>query len=340
MSSAPAATKPVVLNQSGLKEYQNCQRLYGWRRVAGLEPVGRRSAPEIGTAVHAGLAVVHAPNGTLEAALEATTSKLEERIGPGGAFEDKSGDESKEIATKVLSDYVAFWGGREDVWKPLNQEVQFIIEIQPGWAERVYYNAEPYFGTGTAEDPYVLRPPLPKTGVFLRGRLDNLSIHAGALWIVDYKTAGRMDPRDLLKYEMDTQLTAYIYGVSKQLSEQHGEPVRIEGAIIDLLVKTKVSQFAREKYTRAEAELVEFENEFVEIGARLREQHLRVDAGEDWKVVFPKSTEHCFRYGTCPMRDLCLHDTPIRRALYNPKSPDYVDEAWAELTEKWQKENA
>ena len=335
------APRPIVLNQSSLKTYQNCQRLYGWNRVASLEPVGRRSAPEIGTAVHEGLAVLHAPEGRLDAALEATTAKLTERAGPGTGFEDKGLPEAKEIATKVLADYAEHWAASGQLWAPLNQEVQFGVEIQPGWAKLVYY--------GTAEGLREKLRSLPRTGVWFRGRLDNLSVHAAALWIIDYKTAGKMDPRDLLKYEMDMQLTGYIYAVSKQLtedsvaaSEKPGGPpaevVRVEGAIIDLLVKTKVSQFAREKFRRSEAELEEFEREFVELGSRIREQHDRIEAGEDWKTVFPKSTEHCFRYGTCAFRDLCMKDTPIRRAAYNKREPDYVQTFQDELTLKHQKE--
>jgi hypothetical protein len=140
-----------------------------------------------------------------------------------------------------------------------------------------------------------------------------------------------MDPRDLLKYDMDVQLTAYIYGLSKQLTldsrRDGGPPIRIEGAIIDVLVKTATSQFAREDFSRSLAEMAEFELEFVEYGNDLRTRMERVEAGEDWKIVFPKNTDQCFKWGTCTFRDLCLKDSTVRRAAYTAREPDYVDEA-------------
>jgi len=295
-----------------LKTFLACQRLFGWYRIAQLEPVSRRSAPEIGTAVHAGLAVLHAEGGTLEAAQKAAREKLSERAGPTSSFEDKSLVEADDIVTRVLPAYYEHWKDSGQLWAPLDYEVQFLVEV------------------GTA------------TNVFLRGRLDNLSTMNGGLYIVDYKTSGKMDPRELLKYELDVQLTAYMYGVSKQLTQdslaEGGEPVTVQGAIIDLLVKTQVPQFAREGFTRSEEEMREFEAEFIEYGRRIRSQLERVEAGENWKLVFPRNTENCFKYGTCAFRDLCLKDSPVRRAAYNARVPDYVDTAQQELLKKWQEE--
>ena len=303
--------RPFVVNQSHMKVFLLCQRKYGWYRIQGLEPVGRRSAPEIGTAVHAGLAVLHAENGTLEAALQTAQAKLAERAGPSSAFEDKDLDEAAAIVQRLLPAYATFWGAREEMWAPIDAEIQFLVEV----------------GTNT--------------GIFLRGRADNLSTMMNGIYLVDYKTAAKMDPRDLLKYELDLQLTAYIYGISKQLTADSlatgGEPIVVQGAIIDVLVKTQVPQFARETYTRTEEELAEFEAEFIEYGQRIRAQLERVEAGENWKTVFPKNTEACFHFGTCAFRDLCLADTSIRRAAYDKREPDYVEVSQQELLAKWKK---
>ena len=331
------ARLPLVLNQSRLKDFQNCQRLYAWRYIENLVPPSRRSALEIGTAVHTGLAVFHGggippsmippvdPNDDdsiaeheewtaasqlplKDQAVFVALQKLRSTAGPTQMFEDKSLEEAVTIAGRVLDGYVSHWSDTGEVWKPLNQEVECLVEV----------------GHGTQN--------------FLRMRADNLSIWKGGLYLVDYKTAGRMDPRDLLKYEMDVQLSAYIYGLSKFLTEQarvedpNADPIFIRGAIIDVLVKTIVPQYAREFYTRSEEELVEFEAEFNELANRLRLQLHRVAEGEPWKTVFPKNTDNCFRYGTCPYRDVCLKDTPVRRALYDHREPDYVDASQQEMS--------
>jgi hypothetical protein len=359
--------RPIVLNQSSVKTFINCQRLYAWQRLIGLQPYGRRSALEIGTSVHLGLSVFHGGGinvdqlmaeerlkaaKTLEqaraAAAAASTSdddtplvedpsealdelhdelteaaklplleqamfiarkKLETRAGPSSAFADKDLVEALDIVNRVLPAYVKHWEGTGEIWHPLNQEIEACVEVGDG------------------------------TNIFLRFKADNLSSAKGGLYLVDYKTAGRMDPRDLAKYELDIQLSAYIYGLTKQLSAEaalRGEPpVFIRGAIIDVLVKTQTPQFVRELYTRSIEELQEFEAEWIEYSSRIREQEDRVAAGENFKIVFPKNTEHCFKYGTCPFHDICVKDTPIRRKLYDQKTTDYVDEAAAKLQAEW-----
>jgi hypothetical protein len=327
-------TRPIVLNQSYVKTYQDCQRLYGWIRLQRLESVKRRSAPEIGTAVHKGLEILHAEGGTIELALPAAREKLKERSGPQSAFEDKSLDDSQEIVDRVLPAYVEHWSGQDELWAPLGIEVQFLVPVQPGWWYKTF-SGECTDEEGRALEGEWIQNP---SGIWLRGKSDNLSIHGGALWLVDYKTAGRMSAQDLLKYELDMQLSAYIYGLSRQLTQDSlkdgGAPIRVEGAIIDLLVKTKVPQFARESYSRTDEELHEFELEIIEIGTRIRNQVERIEAGEDWKIVFPRSTNHCFRYGTCAFRDLCLKDTDVRRQAFTAKERDYVDEAQDEVEGK------
>jgi hypothetical protein len=323
-------SRPIVLNQSALKEYLDCHRLYGWRRMQNLDVPLRNSKLEIGTAAHEGLRILHMPGGTTEKALEVAREKLRERSGPTTSFMDASLGEAEEVLSRTLGGYEKHWADSGQMWKPLSQEVQFTVEVIPGW-----WGAT--FGDPDRIDEFTAR--LEPTGTFLRGRADNLHIFLKALWLVDYKTAGKMDPRDLMKYEMDLQLTAYIYGLSKQLTMESvargGAPMKVEGAIIDLLVKTATPQYAREQFTRSDEEMAEFEIEFVEYANEIRARRDRIEAGEDWKAVLPKNTQQCFRYGTCFYRDLCLKDTPVRRAAYIARDKDYVDEAQAELDKKW-----
>jgi hypothetical protein len=296
--------KPIVLNQSRLKTYNLCRRLFGWQYIQNLRPAMQRSAPSIGIAVHAALAEYHSGE-SVEKSVETLRKSVEKSAGPTTVFEDKTVAESGAIGEDVFRAYVVHYTGSDEIWEPLNQEIEFLVEVGQG------------------------------RKIFLRGRADNLSFVKGALYLVDYKTAGKMDPRALLKYELDTQLSCYIYGLSKYLTQQSqaegGPPIRVEGAIIDLLVKTKMPQFARESYTRSDEELAEFESEFIEYAEEIRARLTRVADGEDWKKVFPKNTEACFQYGTCAYRDLCLRDNPVRRAAYARRSPDYVDSAQAEL---------
>lgn len=387
-----APMRPIVINQSSVKTFLDCRRLYGWQRIERLNPTVRKSALEIGTAVHAALAVFHStdpkkealpyvagdelgkaleadvraieagkeataaeevtktaiaamPEGKEAVAIHTAVTMLTRRAGIQSAFEDKSLSEADEITRRTLEGYFKHWSEKGQLWRPLQQEVQFLVEVRPGWWRTTFgpesvVALNPVWTADVAASLLAEWERLPHSGVFLRGRADNLAVVPGiGLYDVDYKTAAKNDPRDMLKYELDMQLTFYIYAITKQLTtdsvEQGKPPLTLQGAIIDLLVKTKIPQYLREIYTRSNAELEEFEQEIVEYGRELRARHDRVDAGEDWKIVFGKNTQHCFRYGTCPMRDVCLKDTPVRRQLYDPRTPDYVDEAQAHLDARW-----
>lgn len=308
------ARTPFVMNQSSWKEFLNCKRKFAWRKFEKLEPEGRRSALDIGTAIHKGLAAFHSGGKTVEDVVQISLTEARTLAGPKMTWADKTFDEVADIIVRVLPAYFDYWGDRNELWTPLNQEVEFCVEV----------------GDGTAN--------------FLRGKSDNLSTYKNGLYIVDYKTAGRNDPRDFAKYELDCQLTAYLYGLTKHLTEESlrrgGEPVFVRGAIIDALIKTKVPQFVREFYTRTIEELAEFEAEFNECCDEIRTRRARVADGEPWKTVFYKNTEECFTFGTCSYRDICLKDTPVRRKLYVVRKEDYVDEAQARLDAQWKEQNA
>lgn len=313
------------LNQSRWKMYQDCDRLYAWFEIENLEPAKLRRPLEIGSAIHDAMvaANTHESPGSNEA-FTAAGEAAKERLKQRWAGQPKlPGDEAAvlddmELVKRMMPAYWRHYQHIGALWKPLGQEVAFCVEVGEG------------------------------TGVYLVGRLDNLVVFMGRLWIVDYKTMGRLDMRDFLKYEIDLQPTAYIYGGTKQLSiaaKAEGKPpVMIAGIIIDGLVKTQVPQFHREMFTRSVEDLREFELEFCMKAWEIASKHAAVkgdrglynyyrdrmyDLGQQggWKVIFPKNTQQCFRYGACSMRDLCVKDTDVRRMAYNKRTLDYVDEA-------------
>jgi len=304
-TARPNELDKIVLRQSSVKDYQNCKRLYGWTRYVGLAPAGRRPALAIGTGVHAGLAEFFAGRDVYEATNLAVTKFKEEMGPPSLPGEQTILVEGEDLIRRMLPAYESHWAELEGLFTPLGIEVEFFVEV--------------------GED----------SNVFIRGRVDNLNSVLGGLWLVDHKTIGRNDPRDRLKYEMDAQPTTYIYGLTKQLSIESlargGKPVIIRGLIVDWLIKTKRPQFERARFSRTVEELREWEGETIEIGQEMLGRFKRVREGEDWKKVFYKNPDHCFRFGQCAFRDLCVTDTPARRAAYVQREPDYVDTAQESL---------
>src|SRR5262249_51144709 len=159
---------------------------------------------------------------------------------------------------RMLRAYDAFYGTKMP-WKPLGIEVGGKVEVGNG------------------------------TGVYILFRTDKLVNWQKLVWIIDHKTAAKLDMRDLMKYEMDLQFSAYTYAVAKHLN------IQVAGVIVDMLVKTKVPQFHQQAFVRTPSELLEFEKEFVEMALEIKWRRARVDNGEDPKTVWYKNTKECFR---------------------------------------------
>jgi hypothetical protein len=318
---------PFFLNQSRWKSYQDCNRLYGWYNIENLVPSKKKGYFEIGTAVHKAQEYAHAHNSTEEAYKKATELAVQ-TFTKGMGVPQLPGDQEEidkgvETLRKLLPAYQKAYAQTGRAWKPLGMELAFRVEVGDG------------------------------TGVWLVGRIDNLVTFLNGLWLVDYKTMSKLDMRTFMQYEIDVQLTAYIYGGTKQLSLDaiaRGEkPVMIRGAIIDGMVKTTIPQFHREMYTRSVQDLREFELEWCmkvwEIAAKhailagdktlyntLTEKMWALGREAGWKVVFPKNTQQCFRYGTCSHRELCVADNEVRRLAFTKRPTDYVDDARATAT--------
>lgn len=317
--------EPFFLNQSRWKAYQDCDRMYGWSEIEQLEPSKLRRPLEIGTAIHNAMVEVHThENPGSKEAFDAATLVAKDFLSkrwegmPKLMGDVEAVQEDVDLVGRMLPAYYKHYASLGQVWKPLGQEIAFKVEVGEG------------------------------TGVFLVGRLDNLVTFMGGLWMVDYKTMARLDQRDFIKYEIDIQVTAYIYGGTKQLSvdsmSKGGKPIIIKGAIIDGMIKTKEPQFHRDLFTRTPEDLRNFEIEFTFKAWEIAAKHALVkgrrdlydiylqkmwDSGREhgWKAVFPKNTNNCFRYGTCSYRDICVKDTDVRRMAFNKKTRDYVDEA-------------
>jgi hypothetical protein len=285
---ADVAQTKLFLNQSRAQLYEDCHRKFYWWDVCRLESDRPKWALNTGTATHLGLALLgsgESVDKAVEESLKNLKASLPKRLMPGD-LDDLS--TQSEIVEKLLRGYAEEYDGKT-TWIPIAQETKGEVEVGEG------------------------------TNIILVFRTDKLATWNQRLWIVDHKTAGKLDLRDLSKYEMAMQFSAYSYAITKFLKQ------RVAGVIIDVLVKTKIPQYVRDLKTRSDEELGEFEREFVEIGKEIAWRKARVSAGEDAKTVFYKNTNECFRYGTCVYRELCLEDNPTRRALYRQRDADYVD---------------
>ena len=276
--------------QSSIRTYKNCHRLYGWERVENLALDRPAWNLEFGSAAHLFLQE-YGRGQSVAKSLALAEARLLRDL-PKALLPDdlEEQERHRELLRTLMPAYVAYW--QDDAqFIPLGQEVKGRVEVGNG------------------------------SGVFLVFTLDRIGFFLDQLWIKDYKTMSKNDDRNFERFEMDLQPTAYVYGASKVLKK------RVAGIIIDGLIKTKTPQFRREMYLRTDAELLEFENEFVEVCSEIAWRHVRVQNGEDWKTVFWKNESSCMhQYGSkCPFLTLCQRDSIGTRALYKPRDVDYMD---------------
>lgn len=279
----------VNYNQSRVQLFITCHRKYYWQFIEGLVPDRPRWPLLTGTAVHLGLAELSVGTSVDEAVKRATEkfeSELPARRLPG---EDEIIADQLALIRKMLPAYAEYWSD-DQTFTPLGVEAAGRVEV--------------------GKD----------SGIFLVFRIDKLVLWNRQIWVLDHKTAAKLDMRDLMKYEMDLQMSSYIYGASVVLRKP------VSGVIVDLLVKTTVPQFHRELFNRSEADLRSFEEEYVEAVQDIEARKARCAAGEDPKTVFYKNTSQCLQYGKCPYRDLCLRDNPAQRMMFAPRTSDYVDD--------------
>jgi hypothetical protein len=284
------AGETLTLNQSRIVQHNNCKRKYYWTFELNLVPDKPMWALDVGKAAHEGLAALNDGRDRKQI-MEATAVSWAKSM-KGIKFMPGEREMAAEHFTKLvtmLDAYIQHYEGVDD-WVVLKPEVQGRVEVGEG------------------------------TGCFLIFRTDAIVTWRQRLFLLEHKTMAQNRMDNFLKYQLDYQITAYIYAITKLLN------VRVAGVILNALIKTTVPQFKRDMFTRTDADLVEWELETIEQIREIMWRKRRVANGENPKMVFYKNTSECFRYGQCPYRQLCLHDTEVARKSYAKRPTDYVDD--------------
>jgi len=147
-------------------------------------------------------------------------------------------------------------------------------------------------------------PLLSTSSISVTGRMDVVvRKNVNEIHLVEHKTAGKMDSSFFSKFRRDLQNLFYTYAVYRLYG-------RIDGMLVDALVKTKVPQ-----YVRGEIQILDGVERFTKFEADLIMYHNRVQAclasGE-----FLECLPQCYVYGECAYLPLCLrgeHPTVVER---------------------------
>ncbi len=178
------------------------------------------------------------------------------------------------------------------------------------------------------------------------GQIDLIVKHDGELWIVEHKTAGRLDKNYIDRLALDTQITGYaigakfkigkpiagvIYNVAKkpQIRQKKDEtPVQFADRIVGDYSARPEFYFYREQLYRDAAATAEYKAEIAELAADIVEKVdvVRQDGPHAALPHFYRNTDHCTARGPCPYLGICTRgwneETAMRYQVREKLNPE------------------
>lgn len=187
------------LTYSALSTFRNCRRRYWWRYVEEIVPIGRSDpALRFGTIIHDALETHHS-GGQIRPLLDARFKDL--------PHEDRS---DRALAIAMMDAYIRTY--TPETFEVVELEKPFEVEI--------------------------INPATKATSrsFVMAGKMDGIVRKDNGTWLLEHKTAARIDQAYLEKLWMDFQIALY----SCYREQQTGQ--RVDGVLYNVLVKTKLKQ--------------------------------------------------------------------------------------------------
>ena len=282
-----------IWTNSRLKAYQSCPMLEKFRYRDCLVPKGKREALRFGSAIHKGLEMW-----SVEAALEELKFDF--------PTSTEEANEQEIIRGKVR----AMLNGYFKRFEPFEE-----------------HEPELQFDIGTR---YPTKSGMRRSNrIKLCGKIDDLAMIDGKLWVVEYKTAGQIDKSYFDRLYVDSQITFYmlaakridlnpvgvLYRILKkpQLRQKQNETIDafIERLEADYLERPDFYFFETKLY-RTTSDLEQFE---LDIWHEIKQANQAAKEGH-----FFRHSHSCSNYGTCAYLPLCTGENGAE-ALYEYREP-------------------
>ena len=275
---------------SRLKTFQVCPFKEKLRYRDKLAPIVGRSALAFGTAIHKGL-----ETWSVEKAMQTLITDY-----------PKSQEEADEqdIATVTVRALLEGYFNRYEPFQEHNPEMQFEMKMKVNCRS--------------------------SSVMAIAGKMDDLAKVDSRWWIVEYKTASRLDGSYFDRLYVDSQITMYmyaaerlgynpagvIYRVIRKPSIRKGQKETLE-AFLERLKKDIEERpdfyFTERKLYRDKSDLAEFE------------QMLYTEAKLERKLVREghcyKHSTACSMYGACEYLPICMGEVGAMDALYEHRDP-------------------
>ena len=276
---------------SRLKTYQVCPFKEQLRYREGLAPIKGRSALAFGTAIHKGL-------------------------------ETRDIDEALNV---LITDYPHTQEEADE------QDVALVTvrALLEGYFERypAFDHHKPEF---EFEMPMLTDRGRKSTKLKIAGKLDDLVKINNRWWIVEYKTASRLDSSYFDRLYVDSQITMYMYAMERLDYNPAGVIYRVIRKPGLRRGRTEALEAFLERLRKDIAERPEF---YYEERMLYRDKR---DLGEFEETIYLEAKQandcarkgRCFRhstacsmYGACEYLPLCMGEAGAREALYEIREP-------------------
>ena len=287
-----------VLTHSSIQTFKNCRRAWYARNVLKLVRTKKKQSRQLGSAFHRGL-----QTRDVAAAL-----KLYDGVYPADQAEADIIEIDKATVAAMLNGYFLRWPDEPLDGVPcVRREIKFEVPIVN-----------------------------PQTGALSRsfrfaGKVDGVKTTPRGLFLVEDKTAGKLERSYIDRLPLDHQVTAYIHGL-----QRHYHHTQITGVSYRIIRKPSirprqnesVQQFC-DRLTRDYRERPDFY--FVDEGLFRAESDLKEFEAELWQVtqdiltcrrrgLWYRNTSRCSEYGGCEYLLLCLGQDP--EGLYVREEPN------------------
>jgi hypothetical protein len=188
----------TTLTYSALSKFKNCRKAYDWRYNRELVPLKRAEALYFGSVIHDALELWHRDRD-----LNAVEYMLNQTYSARQGDEKMKADWHK--ATAIMRAYAACYPA--EAFKVVALEQVFETEIrQPE--------------TRCASRTFILR-----------GKVDGIIDQDGRLYLLEHKTAGRINSGYLERLWHDMQIILYSYGIERALG------IKLDGVLYNIIAK-------------------------------------------------------------------------------------------------------
>ncbi len=307
----------MIINSSRRHRVCNCPMSYYWTYIRNVIPEQKYIPFMTGSAVHAGLAEWYTTWQEGQACMAMELNYRSELGDEPIAERDELIEKEIDLGRRMIEGYAKQYPTED--WS-LERPEQIFKAVLGDACYRCGVVFQPDLSKPNEDLAKLCCPECGSPIDFTIGKADLLVSWKNDLWFVEHKTAKQAGATYMQAFSRAHQTVGYVTQASKALN------LKVRGVIINVLKKTKVSDYTRDIFVYSEATKARWA-----LDTRLVCNAIRQYTGEN---QWPQYTEACYRFGKCAYNPLCELNQPdmstgqILPMGYINRIVDYGDAAY------------